>query len=191
MKKITTILSFVFISIILFGCQQSNDKKLDNEVSNTDKLETQAKVTEGDFTYRLVTEKAEYSENEPIKIYAELEYTGDKGEIEIFHSASPFSFPMVETTRNYEIEYGMNEPLISTTLVKGEPLREEYVGSGGYSSEDKNEYKDFMKRVMDKEFPAGHYVVNGIADFYIRVSEGTEPEEKYVLEAQVGFSVIN
>mgnify|MGYP003470970624 FL=1 len=49
MKKITIILSFVFISIILVGCQQSNDKKLDNEVSNTDKLETQAEVTEGDF----------------------------------------------------------------------------------------------------------------------------------------------
>ena len=49
MKKITMILSFVFISIILFGCQQSNDKKLDNEVSNTDNLETQAEVTEGDF----------------------------------------------------------------------------------------------------------------------------------------------
>ncbi|MER2122062.1 MAG: hypothetical protein ABS935_17460 [Solibacillus sp.] len=191
MKKITTILSFVFISIILFGCQQSNDKELDNEVYNTDKLETQAEVTEGDFTYRLVTEKAEYIENEPVKIYAELEYTGDKGGIEIFHSASPFSFPMVETMRNYEIEYGMNEPLISTILVKGEPLREGYVGSGGYSSEDKNEYKAFMKRVMDKEFPAGHYVVNGIADFYIRVSEETEPEEKYEIEAQVGFSVIN
>lgn len=191
MKKITMILSFVFISIILFGCQQSNDKKLDNEVSNTDNLETQAEVTEGDFTYRLVTEKAEYSENEPIKIYAELEYTGDKGEIEIFHAASPFYFPMVETTRNYEIEYGMNEPLISTTLVKGEPLREEYGGSGGYSSEDKKKYKDFMKRVMNKEFPAGHYVVNGIADFDIRVSEATEPAEKYEIEAQVGFSVIN
>ncbi|WP_225223907.1 hypothetical protein [Solibacillus merdavium] len=191
MRKITVILSFVFISIILFGCQQSNDKKLDNEVSYTDKLETQAEVTEGDFTYRLVTEKAEYSENEPIKIYAELEYTGDKGEIEIFHAASPFSFPMVETTRNYEIEYAMDMPLLSKTLVKGEPLRGEYVGSGGYSSEDQNEYQDFMKQIMNKEFPAGHYVVNGIADFDIRVSEGTESKEKYQLEAQVGFSVIN
>ena len=47
MKKITTILSFVFITIILFGCQQSNDKKLDNEVSNTDKLETQAESPRG------------------------------------------------------------------------------------------------------------------------------------------------
>lgn len=191
MKKIKLILSFVFLAIILFGCQQINDKKVENEVFNTDKLESQAEVTEGDFTYRLVTEKAEYGENEPIKIYAELEYTGDKEEIEIFHAASPFSFPMVETTRNYDIGYGMDQPLKSTTLVKGKPLRKEYVGSGGYSSEDKKEYKDFMKRVMDKEFPAGHYVVNGIADFYIRVSEGTEQKEKYELEAQVEFSVNN
>lgn len=155
-------------------------------------METHAEVAEGDFTYRLVTEKATYSEGEPIKLYAELEYTGDKDEIEIFHSASPFSFPMEETTRNYDIGYGMDQPLKSTTLVKGKPLRKEYDASGGYNSEDKNEYKDFMKRVMDKEFPAGHYVVNGIADFYIRVSEGNELEqEKYELAAQVEFNVLN
>lgn len=191
MKKVRLILSFVFLSIILFGCQQSNDEKVDNEAPNTDKLETQAEVTEGDFTYRLVTEKAEYSENEPIKIYAELEYTGDKEEIKISHAASPFSFPMVETTRNYEISYTMEQPALGTVIHKGEPVRQEYRVSGGFGSQDNKEYKEFMKRIMNQEFPEGHYVVNGIADFNVIDDGETEQKKKYEIKAQVEFSVNN
>ena len=179
----------MFLSIGLFGCQQNNNEKVDNEPSNTQILETKAEVIEEDFVYRLVTENAEYSRNEPIKFYAELEYTGDKEEIEIFHSASPFSFPMIETTRNYEIGYRMEEPLLSTKLIKGEPLREEYRGSGGYGSQDKKEYIGFMKQIMNQEFPEGHYVVNGIADFGVIANEETGEMKKYKIKAQVEFSV--
>lgn len=189
LKNIKLILPIMFLSIGLFGCQQNNNEKVDNEPSNTQTLETKAEVIEEDFVYRLVTENAEYSKNEPIKIYAELEYTGDKEEIEIFHSASPFSFPMVETTRNYEIGYGMNEPLLSTKLIKGEPLREEYRGSGGYGSQDKKEYIEFMKQIMNQEFPKGHYVVNGIADFGVIANEETGQKKKYKIKAKVEFSV--
>lgn len=127
----------MFLSIGLFGCQQNNDKKVDSETLNTENLGTKAEVTEGEFVYRLVTEKAEYDENEPIKIYAELEYIGDKEKIEILHAASPFYFPMVETTRNYEIDYSMEQPALGTVILRGEPLRTEYRGSGGYGSQDK------------------------------------------------------
>ncbi|WP_227522045.1 hypothetical protein [Bacillus solitudinis] len=192
MKKISLILSFLFLSIGLFGCQQNNNEKVDNEPSDIQSLETKAEVIEEDFVYRLVTEKAEYGKNEPIKIYAELEYTGDKEEIEIFHSASPFSFSMVETTRNYEIGYFMEEPLLSTKLIKGEPLREEYRGSGGYdAAQDKKEYIEFMKQIMNQEFPEGHYVVNGIADFDVRVIEGMEQKKDYKIKALVEFKVKN
>ncbi len=189
MKKLSFIMSLVLLSIGLLGCQQSNNEKVDNKVNASQTLETKAEVIEGDFVYRLVSEKTEYSKNEPIKIYAELEYTGDKEEIEIAHSASPFSFPMVETTRDYGIDYNMNEPLLSTKLIKGEPLREEYRGSGGYGSEDKQEYKDFMKQIMNLEFPEGHYVVNGIANFYIINDEESEQVKKYYITAQVEFMV--
>ncbi|MCK1999749.1 hypothetical protein MPH47_21425 [Psychrobacillus psychrodurans] len=189
MKKHSLIVSLILLSIGLLGCQQNNNEKVANELPATQPLETKAEVIEGDFVYRLVTEKAEYGKNEPIKIYAELEYTGDKEEVEIFHSASPFSFPMVETTRNYEIGYGMNEPLLSTKLIKGEPLREEYRGSGGYGSEDNKEYIDFMRRIMNHEFPEGHYVVNGSADFYVIANKETEQEKKYNIKAQVEFRV--
>ncbi|MFF2754465.1 hypothetical protein ACFVR1_12060 [Psychrobacillus sp. NPDC058041] len=191
MKKIGLILIFLFLSIGLFGCQQNNNKKVDNEPSDIEPLDTKAEVIEEDFVYRLVTEKAEYGKNEPIKIYAELEYTGGKEEIEIFHSASPFSFPMVETTRNYEIGYGMDESLSSTKLIKGEPLRAEYRGSGVYDTEDKKEYIHFIRKIMNQEFPKGRYVVNGIADFYVKANEETEQEKKYNIKSQVEFRVKN
>ncbi|MED4456371.1 hypothetical protein [Metabacillus fastidiosus] len=189
--KISLILSTMFLSIGLFGCQQNNNKKVDNEPSDTQTLETKAEVIEEDFVYQLVTEKAEYGKNEPIKIYAELEYTGDKEEIEIFHSASPFLFPMVETTRNYEIGYSMEEPLLSTKLIKGEPLRKEYKGSGGYGSQDKKEYIEFMEQIMNQEFPEGHYVVNGNADFYVITNEETGQKKKYKIKSQIEFRVNN
>ena len=127
MKKIGLILSLMFLSMSLFGCQQNNDKKVGNATHNTENLEMKAEVTEGDFV----------GEDEPIKIYAELEYIGDKEEVTISHAASPFYFPMVETTRNYEISYLMEQPALGTVILKGEPLRTEYRGSGGYGSQDK------------------------------------------------------
>ncbi|MGG3890038.1 hypothetical protein [Metabacillus fastidiosus] len=190
-KKISLILSSMFLSIGLFSCQQNNNKKVNNEPSDTKTLETKAEVIEEDFVYRLVTEKAAYGKNELIKIYAELEYTGDKKEIEIFHSASPFSFLMVETMRNYEILYSMPEPLLSTKLIKGEPLCQEYKGSGGYGSRDKKEYIEFMKQIMNQEFPEGHYVVNGITDFDVIANEKTGQEKKYEIKAQIEFRVNN
>ena len=189
LKKNSLILSFLILSIVLFGCQQN--KNVNNEPSDTHPIETKAEVIEEDFVYRLVTEKAEYDKNEPIKIYAELEYTGDKEEVEIFHAASPFYFPMIETTRNYEIGYDMDKPLLSTKLIKGKPLREEYRGSGGYGSEDNEDYIDFMRQIMNHEFPEGQYVVNGSADFYVLANEKAEQEKKYNIKAQVEFKTKN
>ena len=188
MKKINLIIFLAFLSIILIGCQQNTDENVDNAPSTTKNLETKAEVTEGDFIYRLVTEKAEYSENEPIKIYAELEYIGNNEEITIAHASSPFHFPMVETTRNYEIIYTMEQPAIGTKLIKGEPLRAEYKGSGGYGSEDKEEYIKFMEQIMNQQFPEGHYVVGGFADFWVKENDD-EQKKEYRIEAQVEFSV--
>lgn len=191
MKKKSLIISFMFLSIILTGCQQTNDKKGVQEATEIDKLGTQDEVTEGDFIYRLVTEKAKYSENEPINVYAELEYIGDKEKIIISHADSPFYFPMTETTRDYEISYNMNEPLRSTEMIKGEPLRQEYRGSGGYGSEDEKEFKEFMQQIMNQQFPEGNYVVKGFADFFVTENDDIEQKQDYKIEAQIEFSVSN
>ena len=173
MKKTSFVVFLVFLSIILVGCQQ-------------EKIGTHADVTEVDLIYRLVTEKAAYSDTEPIQQYAELEYIGDKEKITIWHADSPFYFPMTETTRNYEIDSFKPLPLISTEMIKGEPLREEYKGRGGYSSEDKKEYIEFMEQIMDHKFPEGHYIVEGFADFWVQENGD---KKDYWITAKIEFSV--
>ena len=81
-------------------------------------MTTTAEVIEGDFIYRLVSEEAQYSEDDMVDVYAELEYIGELDEVTISHAASPFYFPMVEETRDYKIDYAMNEPLLYSTLIK-------------------------------------------------------------------------
>ncbi|KIL51596.1 hypothetical protein KP77_11080 [Jeotgalibacillus alimentarius] len=180
MKKLSLISALMFLLVGLSGCQQNNQVD----------YETEAEVIDGDFIYRLSTEKAAYGNDEPVTIYAELEYTDDQEEIEITHAASPFSFPMVEKTRNYEIEYFMHEPLVFTTLTRGEPLREEY--SGGqitYNYNDEEEYKAFLEQFTDQKFPEGHYVVTGIADFNVPDNEGPGEDIEYNIRAEIEFSV--
>lgn len=84
MYKIGFLVSLIVLSLCLVSSQQKVDRKVDTEPSDTKPLDTKAQAIEEDIVYRLVTEKAEYGKNEPIKIYAELEYTGEKDEIEIF-----------------------------------------------------------------------------------------------------------
>jgi hypothetical protein len=158
--------------------------------SEQDVLGSRKEITEGDFIYRLVSEKEEYVENGQVKLYAELEYIGEEEKIEISHAASPFYFPMIEKTRNYQIDYGMNEPLLHTTLIKGEPLREEYSPGGGYGSQDDKEYIDFMKHIMNSEFPIGHYVVKGGAHFFV-TGVDTEEEKKFRIDSEIAFKVIS
>lgn len=183
MKQFIVVFLFVFI-FVLTGCSNNETQQL----ASTQKV-VEKEVTEGDFIYRLVTEKTEYVENEPVNIYAELEYIGPKDEIEIFHAASPFSFPIVEKTRGFEIDYVMEQPLLRTTLIKGEPLRKDYMGSGGYGSEDEKEYVEFIKRVMKKKFPTGQYVVNGMADFFVITNEKTDEKKEYQIKSTIHFKV--
>ncbi|MDV6379329.1 hypothetical protein ORD22_14010 [Sporosarcina sp. GW1-11] len=44
-----------------------------------------------------------------------------------------------------------------------------------------------MKKVMKKDYPSGHYIVNGSANFTL----ADEDERKYMIEAQVEFTVGN
>jgi hypothetical protein len=94
---------------------------------------------------------------------------------------------MVEKTRDFQIDYPMNLPLISTTLVKGKPLLEEYKKSGGYDSQDEKEYVDFMKNFLNRGFPSGYYVVNGSVNFY--VENGKNNKQDYNIKGQIEFKV--
>ncbi|WP_084243129.1 hypothetical protein [Planomicrobium okeanokoites] len=150
---------------------------------------TEAEATEGDFIYRLVSEKEEYASGGPVELYAELEYIGEEDSIDIFHAGSAFFFPMEEKTRGYQLDYPMIEPLLMTTITKGEPLRESYTGSGGYSVQDDDRYIEFMKQITSNQFPRGYYVVNGYADFYTETAD--DAQTKYEMHAEVDFKVLD
>lgn len=182
MKKILFLISFWVMITILIGCNSSNDHQAVQP--------TISETKDGYFIYRLVTEKEKYAQGEPVKIYAELEYIGDEEEVTIYHADSPFHFPITEKARNYELGYAMNMPLLSTALIKGEPLREEYIpGNGtGYGETDKEDYVNFIKELWENGFPIGIYVVNGYANFSVTDENGVE--EQFTIKGQIEFEVI-
>ena len=186
MKKILIIFALTALSsFVLFGCQKTEQVKDEERLPEPNELKTTAEVMEGDFIYRLVSEKEHYGKGEDVKIYAELEYIGAENEVEIRHGSSPFLFPMTETTRKYEIEYAVTMEGKRSVLKKGEPLRQELNGGGSYSDHHQEEYKEFMKKVMKGNYPSGHYIVDGYADF----DTAGDVEKEYMIEAQIEFAV--
>ncbi|PWW00916.1 hypothetical protein DFQ01_11161 [Paenibacillus cellulosilyticus] len=175
----------------LTACGDKKSSNADSSQASANQTEDTAplaqEVKEGDFVYRLVAETAEDHSADSVKLYAELEYAGDQDEVTITHAMSPFYFPMKETTRGYDISYMMDQPLITTTLRKGEPLREQYRASGGYSADqDPKDYIEFIKDFTANGFLPGRYEVNGFADFNLLVGDKSEP---YKLSATVVFTV--
>ncbi|MFD0871434.1 MULTISPECIES: hypothetical protein [Paenibacillus] len=184
---------FVIVLLVITGCRSSEEteRRPSSAPNPYEEINRQKdEVKEGDFVYRLVTEKPEYREGEPVVLYAELEYVGDKEEVTIYHAASPFYFPMTEKTRGYSIEYSMPQPLVSTTLKQGEPIREDYKGSGGYGQEDDPQYIAFTKKLWDSGFPAGYYVVDGVAEFWIELDKAGRENEEYRIKAEIDFKVV-
>lgn len=184
MRKSGFLLLLSIISM-LAGCGAQGNSSIAVEDYEADPA---AETTAGDFIYRLVAESGNFEAGGPIKMYAELEYTGPQERIDIYHAASPFYFHLRERTRDFEVLYPMNEPLISTTLIKGEPLRESYQGSGGYSEEDPEEYQAFIKKVIDGQFPEGFYEVDGSANFYTGHPDGEKID--YDIHANISFKVM-
>lgn len=179
------IIPLLAICFIVTGCMRNENAKIGSK----------AEAIDGDFVYRLVSEKSLYAEGERVDLYAELEYVGDKQEIEIAHSASPFYFPIKEKTRGFEIDYMMNQPRIVTILKKGEPLKERYKGGGGYGSEDPKEYVDFIKAVVEASrrdsLPSGEYEVFGRAEFEPLYGSEKKENKNIRLEAKIEFRVVN
>lgn len=188
MKTIASIWTVIVVLLLIScGVEESTGNPAD-DLTDFTVTSSHAESEKGDFIYRLATEKEQYTEGEKVEIYAELEYIGEQESIEISHAASPFYFPLREETRDYSVDYVMNEPLLTTRLVKGEPLQEFYSGNGGYSAEEEEAYIEFVQRIMEQDFPAGYYQVNGYADFSAGVADGSGTP--YEIHAQIDFTVI-
>lgn len=188
MKKI--FFSVVFLAL-LSACGTGDQTTNDENSSNTISYPNDAQVEADDFIYRLYTEKDVYGEFEDTAIFAELTYIGDHESVEISHAASPFEFPIEELSKGIKVDYAMNEPLIRTVLIKGEPLREKYHFAGGYSDQDNDEKIEFIQTIVTKGFPEGRYVINGAVNFFIENTDNNVEPEQHKLNLNIGFNVKN
>lgn len=177
----------LFPVLIVVGCSdsESNGSFDSSKLEEYEVKNTEAEVTEGDYVFKLVSEKEVYEVGEEVQLYGEVTYIGDQDEVVIEHASNLFIFPMVEHVREHDISGGTNEEAIQTTLVTNAPYREEYAKNGvGYAEEDPQAYKKFMKDFMKRDdFPAGYYEVQGEADFY-------DGEKRFEMKATVDFKVV-
>ncbi len=174
--------------VFLSGCT-FNSKLEKYEVSKSND-----EVKYNDVIFRLVSEKEEYKHGEEVKLFGEIEYVGEKEEVEIPLSAIIFSIK--EIVRDYDIKYrrmDKNEEqavLISTTLKQGEPYRFMYDRKASYSPKDDNDsYVRFIQSFVDFGFPKGYYVVNGHIELLSGTEEKDENREKVKLESKIEFKV--
>ncbi|KMJ56755.1 hypothetical protein AB685_19750 [Bacillus sp. LL01] len=184
MKKYVFLL-FLVLVLLFTGCNTKTNNKNAAKWSGEKINQSVHEVHDKNFIYRLVTDKQKYQGTETVNLYAELEYIGEEEEVIISHAASPFYFDITEKTRDFLIYYGMDQPLITTTLKKGETLRESYTKNGGFSDQDDTAYIDFVKDFLKNGFPTGYYVVDGYADFSVEDSEGQD----YIIKGIVDFEV--
>ena len=183
MKKF---ICFLALILILAACGTTNED-LDDKSYSVYPHEAEAEAD--DFVYRLTTEKDVYDEFSDTAIFAELTYVGEKESIDIYHAASPFYFYLEERTRDYDIDYAMEDPLLTTTLKKGEPLREKYTFAGGYSDTDNKAYIEFIETIVNEGFPEGNYIINGSAQFSTSEPGETIDEATLNMNVNIGFTV--
>lgn len=175
------------VTILVFfvsGCSSSN------KVSNTELEDYEVKKTidenvQGDFVFRLVSEKNEYETGEDVKLYGEITYIGDQNEVTITHSSSAILFSLEEKVRGFDIGYSVEDLEVATVLKKGEPYREDYVKTGGYDGGSPSDYVRFIKAFVGKDgFPSGYYVVSGETDFFF------EGLGRVIIKATIDFKVV-
>lgn len=148
-----------------------------------------SEVTEGDFIFRIVSEKKEYLLNEPIQIYAELIYNGSEREVTITHEDSPIRLGLSELTRDYYFGYVIDQPLITTKLKRGEAYYKEYKFSGGgHDDTTPKEYVDFVNQLANGKYATGHYLINGNVKFNV-TSPSMENDVK--IKGSLDFEVVD
>lgn len=182
MKKVIKSIFLLLLVSCLAACSRAAVGEGGNEKESNGAI---AEFKDENFVYRLYKEKAEYHEGDSVKLIAELEYVGDRDSVTISHEASPFYFLISENSGRYGFMYMMDQPLLHTTLERGKPLVEEYVGGGAYLVE--NGLANWEKP-SDNPFPAGKYTVQGYAKFVIEGS-GKEGEDPFQIGAELIFEV--
>jgi len=172
MKQIRILL---FLVILLAACDNS---ETDQGESDKQRLSEEDKVISetdaGDFVLQLVSEKMSYKPDEEIYLKGKLKYIGDKDELEIAHSESPFFFDMIEVNRGIEIPYFVNE-IGRTTILRTNQWFEEPFEKNKVHSISLDEHTDFFRIFADENgLPIGEYEIELRTDFHTAIEEESE-----------------
>ncbi|MET3656229.1 hypothetical protein [Sporosarcina psychrophila] len=106
---------FIVVSIILifglFGCVTNNNNE--ENVSGKPKIAIESKQVD-DFKVSINVEK-------DLNVYATITYIGEAAEKDIYHGGSIFFFNVYQIDGDFEYFGVMNQPLLTTTLIRNEP----------------------------------------------------------------------
>ena len=142
----------------------------------------------GDSVFKLSihTDKNEYAAGEALSCYATLEYVGDSDSLRIY-SSDPLVYFTIQGGR-FTGDYAVNDVLMATTLKKNEPVRFDFVKSGGYSANDADTaFWESWYAEPELVLPAGTYTISATADGFL--DENDYAGSKYTLTAAQTISV--
>jgi len=111
---------FIVVTLIfgLFGCV-TNNNNVEN-VSGKPKITNESKQVE-EFKVSINVEK-------DLNVFATITYIGEAAEKDIYHGGSIFFFNVYQLDGDFEYFGAMNQPLLTTTLIRNEPHRVKFKG---------------------------------------------------------------
>ncbi|MCM3488237.1 hypothetical protein M3689_02830 [Alkalihalophilus marmarensis] len=133
-----------------------------------------------EIRYTIYTDKEVYQEGEVIKAWTESMYVGEKEEIVIGHGGRIYYNHIKQLDGDFELEGAMVLPLLYTTLTKDIPHREDFVKTGAWDADSKeNEFWEDFFADEDLMLPPGVYELIAEPSFHyskegkeVHVSEG-------------------
>jgi len=129
-------------------------------------------VNDSVLELRIYTDKDEYIAGETVDCYAILEYVGGADSITI-HSSDPLVYFTIKGSV-FKGDYAVNDVLITTTLIKGEPVRYDFVKSGGYSKNDPNAaFWESWFSDPEVRLPSGEFTISATVSGYFDGSDMT------------------
>lgn len=114
---------FIIVVLALFGCGSSNTSEENGNGSGEQKIHNESKQVD-DFKVLINIENSD----KDLTVYATITYMGDEVEKNIYHGGSIFFFNVIQQNGEFEYFGGMEQPLLTTTLIRNEPHRVNFNG---------------------------------------------------------------
>ncbi|OEH84165.1 hypothetical protein BHU72_12215 [Desulfuribacillus stibiiarsenatis] len=156
-RLFVVILMVVSLVFGIVGCGESNDgqpKLIEDPkvIDNPEVVEESKQVGEFEVTIQVKKDKQ-------LAVMATVTYVGDKNEIDIYHGGSIFFFNIYQKDGDFEYIGAMNQPLITTTLIRNEPHTVAYTGPelerlkpGTYEFEAVANFATNIENIIDSNF---------------------------------------